>query len=476
MAHLLGIDVGTTGTKAGLFDVRGQLVASASAEYPLHTPREGWVEQPADDWWDAVVATVRQVTQDVPRGEVSALSLSTQGGAWVPLDAHDRPMRNALSWMDKRAADLGRRLEAAKGPDWCYRLTGWPLGGGLPMLLTCWLRENEADLFATAAQFADTHAYVMLRLTGKSTTDHSNAAITQFYDLESAGWSDELCATAEVEPDMLPALARAGEVIGTLTSQAADELGLPASTPVVAGGHDQYCAALGSGVISEGTCLLSCGTAWVALVDSATLLFDPSRRVSPGTHVVPDHWGLLTSVPVAGAALKWFRDNFLPERTYESLSDEASSVPPGSRGLLFVPGNFREGTGSAFVGVDLSHGPADFVRALMEGVALAVRRNVEAIAKLGAATHNLTMIGGGARSRCWPQIVADTCNARVTLPDQPEAACAGAVMLAGIGSGAFPDAATAVASFVGTSQTREPTQPNVEAYGQQYARFCEFLA
>jgi len=377
--------------------------------------------------------------------------------------------------MDKRAVDLADELTRAHGADWAYRLSGWSLGGGLPMLLTRWLRENEPEIVAEASDFADTHAYVMLRLTGRAVTDHTNAAITQFYDLPEGGWSDELAAAADTPIDQLPQLERAGEVVGRLTRAAAEELGLAADTPVVAGGHDQYCAALGAGVIQEGACLLSCGTAWVALADSATLVFDPSRRVGPGTHVVPGHWGLLTSVPVAGAALTWFRDNFLPGQSYEALSEQAGEVPAGSRGLLFVPTDFRQASRSTFDGVDLSHGPAEFVRAVMEGVACAARRNVEAIAALGVSTRELTMIGGGAQSQCWPQIVADTCNAPVRLPDQPEAACAGAAMLAGIGAGIFPDAATAVTAFGGDARSCMPLPTNAEACAQQYERFCRLL-
>ncbi|PIW18931.1 MAG: hypothetical protein COW34_04005 [Armatimonadetes bacterium CG17_big_fil_post_rev_8_21_14_2_50_66_6] len=474
MPHLLAIDVGTTGTKAALFDHTGRLAANAVSEYPLLTPRGSWVEQDAEDWWQAVVLTVRQVLAAGPR-DVRALSLSTQGGAWAPLDTGGNALRPALSWMDKRADAIGRRLEAQKGAEWLYRLSGWSVGGGLPLLLTCWLREHEPEVFGQAAYFADTHAFVAHRLTGRLVTDHSNAAITQFYDLTNADWSPAACVFAGVDVDQLPALRRAGEPFGQLTPTAAAELGLPGETMVCVGGHDQYCAALGAGVTREGTCLLSCGTAWVALVDSPTLVFDPARKVSPGTHVIQDHWGLLTSVPVAGASFRWFRDRFRPGRPYEAVSAEAAAAPPGCGGLLFLPSNLRERPGSAFVDLDLSHDGAHLARAIMEGVAFAVRRNAEAISALGVATQGLTMIGGGARSDCWSQIVADVCQVPVTLPTQAEAACAGAAVLAGLGAGIFPEAQAAAESFTGIARLREPLAANAAVYTDQYGRFLQAL-
>lgn len=475
MSLLLGIDVGTTGTKTGLFTEKGELVALASAQYHLLTPRKDWVEQRPEDWWQAVVRTVREVLPAHSPGEVTALSLSTQGGAWLALDEAGQPLGNAVSWMDKRAAEIGNRLEAQRGAEWIYRITGWTFGGGLPLLTTCHLRENEPELFSQVAQFADTHAYLTRRLSGSGATDHSNAAITQFYDLAAGRWSEECCRVAGIRVGQLPRLARAGHVVGHIAPEVAAELGLRPTVKVVAGGHDQYCAALGVGVTRQGKCLLSCGTAWVLLAGCPFLLFDESRRVSPGTHVVEGQWGVLTSVPVAGASLKWFRDSFLPPQSYQVMSEEAARVPAGSEGLVFVPGNYRDLPRSAFVGIDLRHRPGHFVRAIMEGVAFATRRNLESLAAMGVQARELVMIGGAARSACWAQIIADVCGMPVHVPAQTEAACAGAAILAGQGAGIFAHPETAAELFCSAGREFPPDAARRCEYERYYREFLTLL-
>ncbi len=484
MKYLLGIDVGTAGTKTALFSENGDMADLSCRGYCLSYPNEGWVEQNPDDWWRSLIDTVREVTARNKCGkDVAALSLSTQGGSLVLLDTEFHALYPAVSWLDARAEETADKLLRRINREELYRMSGWPITGGLNLPVVFWFREKRPELYRKARFFASTIDYINYLLTGRFAIDYTNLALTMFLDLDKRGWSEKGLSVTGLTGDNVPEIIPSGQVLGKLTPEASRTLGLSNEVTVVSGAHDQYCASIGAGAVNMGDCVLSCGTAWVLLATCDRLYFDEqslggrgiTQSVFPGIHPAPGRFGLMTSVPFGGNSLKWFRDVMRPEHSFEKLDEAAAGAGPGSDGLFFVPvSSSRSGRG-AFMGIDGVHGEAHFLRAIMEGVSYVNKRHLAMIRHAGVQVEKLIMIGGGSKSRVWPQIVADTCDIQVVLPRIAEAACAGAAVLAGVGSGLFGSIEVASMKIAGVKSIIKPIDDNVMMYAEQYKRFVEYL-
>jgi xylulokinase len=486
MDLLLGLDVGTTATKALLLNVEGETVASASYSYGLITPREDWVEQDPEELWRGVVETCRKVLEYVnSQDRVLALSISAQGGTTIPVDANGRPVSNAISWMDHRAHEQAKQVRKALGDDRIYEVSGWQLGDGLPLLHISWLRQCSPETYASARYFTFVNDFIIYRLTGQLCMDPSDAGITQLYNIADGRWDEDMLKMAGIGADQLSPVRNSGVVVGQLTAEASRETGLPRSVLVVNGAHDQYCAALGAGVLKPGDVMLSCGTAWVILCLMEQLRLDSERRLSISPHAMPSKWGALKSMGGVGACMEWLLRN-LWEGTarldstrsalYHDLNKCANSVPVGSRGLIFLPssGGYGRGSRGAFVGLTLSHSRGDMARAVMEGIAFELRWTMEhirealAVGATRASSSTLRMVGGAAASPVWPKIVADVTHLPVVLPSATEAASCGAAILAGVGSGAFPSPEAGYHVLSGQEVLLEPDERNGRRYDELF--------
>lgn len=485
MTHFLGIDIGTSGTKTGLFTDEGTLVDSASCGYELQYPQPGWVEQNPQDWWDALVRTVRTVvSRNDCASTVAALSLSTQAGSLVLLDRSGAPVCPAVSWLDRRAASSAEELRALVGRAELYRATGWDELSGLAMPTAFHLSRTTPELLGRASYLATTADYLHLKLTGRFALDATNSALTEFLDLGSGDvWGTALDAVG-VPRRMLPEVVPAGTPLGGLTPPAQAALGLDSGVTVVAGAHDQYCAALGAGATTIGECVLSAGTAWVLLAVSGEPAFDhrPETGLAgaavlhPGPHVVANLFGVMTAISFGGNSLDWFRRTLGCGRSFSELDAAAAETVAGAGGLLFVPPLVSRSGGGAFLHIDGAHSLGHFVRAIYEGVALVARRYLERMRDSGVAVDRITMIGGGAASRVWPQVVANTLGRSVDVSSVEEAACVGAGILAAVGSGRLSSVSAGVQRFC-SSATRvvpdhdlRPVYEELSALSESYSR------
>ena len=476
MDYLLGTDVGTNGTKSVLFTTEGTFVDLAYKGYDLLYPREGWVEQRATDWWDALVETVRQLlARNKVAQSVVALSLSAQGGATVLLDANFKPLDNAVSWLDMRADETQPVLEGKISGEEIYKICGWERLNACNFPVLFWFKEKKPEIFCRARYFASTIDYINYLLTGRFVIDYSNLALTKFLDLKKLDLSEGLLDIIGIERNSIAEIIPSGNIIGNLREDAAEELGLPTDVVVVSGGHDQYCANIGAGAIEIGDCVLSSGTAWVLLATSDKLVWDENHLISPGIHLLKDRYGLLTAVSSAGDSLNWFQSTFQHHMTLERLSDEVRKVNAGSDGMVFVPKWTSKSERASFLNVDTAHDRMHFARAVFEGVALANRRHIEAFHEIGMKIEKLIMIGGGTRSSVWPSIVADVSGILLEIPEQKEAACAGAAILAGVGSGVYASIEDAAGRFTGHTELVEPDMNNREVYERAYQRFVSAL-
>lgn len=432
MKYILGIDVGTTGTKAILFRQDGHSVGQAYQSYPLHTPQPGFCEQDPQDWWNAVCQTVRQVTDDPDiRKNIAAMSLSTQGGTTVCVDAQGNVLRPAMVWNDRRCAELPR-------PDMdIYRTTGWYADAAMPALQCRWLQEQEPEIFRKTARFLTVPDYLSLQLTGKAVIDPSNAGICRFTDLQTGKYHPALLAFAGLKEEQLPELLPSGSPIGTLTKEAAEALVLPKDTLLVSGAHDQYAVSLGGGAFLPGDILIGSGTSWVitCLTEKPALSTGFCQSVS----AVPGLWGSLRSLPSGGVCLEWLR-KLAGNPSYEELNREVAHRQAATEGLFFFPFDAKTGKGG-FSGLELRHDKFCLARAVMEGVAF---RTAQMLAQFPVtpSREGLILAGGAAKSPVWCQILADITGIPLRIPENPDLACVGAAILAGVGCGLFPDVQT----------------------------------
>lgn len=476
---LLGIDVGTTGTKTLLFSRGTGLIASAYRGYPLSAPRVGWSEQRAEDWWQAIVETVREVCGSEYGERVAAVSLSLQGGTVVPVDASGKALRPAMVWNDARAAEEKQKFLDEVGPaELMYQKTGWNLGKGLPALLIRWMKDNEPDIFASAAMFLTVPGYVSYKMTGIAAADLSDYGIDQLCDIRKGALDEDLMNFAGVREEQLAKVVRSGEIIGHLTSQAASELGLTEDAVLVAGAHDQYAVATGAGAMKNGDILIGSGTAWVV----TALCNEPSfsSGLSQSVSAIPGMWGSLWSLSTGGVCLDWLRKNLscAPDGTaldYESINREVAKRKAAEDGLFFYPfSGLCEGrsrfTKASLIGMDLSHDRFDIARAIMEGVTFQTLWMMESF-KARPGKDGLKLAGGVSKSPVWCQMIADISNLPVRIPAVADLACVGAAILAGTGCGIYSDAADGYAHLAVADRVLLPDKDRAAVYAPLFEAY-----
>ncbi len=436
--YLLGIDVGTTGTKTLLFSSDGVLLGHAYRGYPLITECPGYCEQEADAWWRAVVETVREVC--APHGishEVAAISFSVQGGTIVPVDAHGKPLRNAIVWNDARSAAQRQAFESEIGADVMYKTTGWGLSDGLPALSVRWLKENEPETYAGAAMYLSVFDYIALKMTGAPAVDISNAGINQFCDIANSRYDETLLSFAGIREAQLAPLAEAGTVVGHLTKEAAAEMGLCEDTLLISGLHDQYAAAIGVGAFKAGDLLIGTGTSWVTVSIGNKPDFESGASQSKAAD---GKWGSLISLSSGGICLEWLKNSISKngELTYRDIDEKAADRKAAEEGLFFYPfsGKSADSTrrlnSASFVGMSLSHDFYSLARAVMEGTMFQIAWIAEEF-KTDSEPRHLILTGGASKSPFWRQMAADIFGSPVTVPKISDVACVGAAVLAGVG-------------------------------------------
>jgi xylulokinase len=482
--YVLGIDVGTTGTKSALFSGVGELVDIEYTSYPIAYPEEGWAEQDPQHWWEALTNTTRAVVEKTGKGSsIRTLSLSTQGGCLVLLDKKYKPVRPAISWMDKRASEVSDQLVQRISASELYHLCGWPVLDSLNFPTMFWFKQKNHGLLKNVQYYASTIDYLNYLLTGRFAIDYTNLALTGFLDLTRKNYAEKTMHIAGITADSLPEIVPSGNIVGTLSTTAAEKLGLSEDVLVVSGAHDRYCESIGAGAIHPGDCVLGAGTSWVLLATSDDLLFHMPRSTGrgfvrsmfPGPHPIEGKYGLMTVVPYGGNSLRWFRDVMRPVSSLEQLNDHAAGVDIGSERLIFFPISSSTSGKGSFQGIDGIHTINHFTRAVFEGVAYVNRMHFDLFRQAGLRVGKLIMIGGGTKSSIWPQIVANVCNVPLELPRIQEAACAGAAVLAASGCGLFSSIEKGSAVFIGESSRIFPSQKHVAQYAERFETFLSFM-
>lgn len=488
----LGIDAGTTALKAGLYDEKGRALAIASEEYRLITPGTAQAELDPETYWQACINTVRRVLAEsnAPREDILALGVSSQGETVIAVDRHGHALRRAIVWLDNRASAQAERLAANFDTAAVYEITGVPeIIATWTACKLLWLEEHEPALYQAAHKFLLVQDYLLYRLTGRFATDGSVACTTMLWDLRQRGWWDEMLAFLKLSDSRLAEPLAPGAVVGTLRPEAAENLGLVTKTHVVACGMDQASGAVGAGNIRPGVVSESTGGALAIQATVTSPDVDPSRRLPLYVHTLADHFLVVPVCPTGGMALKWFRDAFSSEQErasyhagqdgYERLAHDAAQIPPGCEGLTMLPHlmgayspEYNAQARGVFYGFTLRHSRAHFARAVFEGVAFMLKRNLDEMAALGIPAHTVRSMGGGAKSRMWLQIKADVTGLAIETLEQQETAILGNAIIAAVAVGAFQTLDQACAAMVRVSGQIEPQPALHAAYAKAYARYC----
>jgi xylulokinase len=483
----MGIDVGTGGSRAVLIDTAGKIVSSATVEHkPFISPQTGWAEQDPHDWWRASAAAIRAAITKaaIPAEQIKAIGLSGQMHGAVMLDAADEVLRPAIIWCDQRSGEQCEKLTANVGSSRLIELTCNPALTGFTLPKILWVRDHEPEIWQRVRSVLLPKDYVRFRLTGDKATDVADASGTLLLNVAARRWSHEMLDAAEIRSDLLPRVYESQEVTGSLSARAAEETGLRAGTPVVAGAGDQAAGAVGLGIVRPGMVSATIGTSGVVFAATNTPALDPKGRVHTFCHAIPERWHVMGVTQGAGLSLRWFRDQFGVLSTdpsgdpYESLTAEAAQVPPGADGLLWAPYLMGERTPhldplarAALVGLTASHTRAHVVRAILEGVAFSLKDSFEILKELNVPCETIRLGGGGARSELWRQIQADIYGQEVETAEAEEGAAYGVAILAGVAAGAWTSVDAACDAVIRTNTRVRPDERAAQLFHRQYRKY-----
>lgn len=492
MAHFLGIDIGTSGTKALICDDAGAVRASATADHAEPTgARPGFSEQDPLDWWRATREATQSVMQkaDLRADDIASIGLSGQMHGSVFLDDGQEPLRPAILWNDQRTAAQCAQIEqAAGGREKLIDMVGNPALTGFTAPKILWLREHEPQHYERTRHILLPKDYIRFRLTGEYATDVGDASGTLLLDVKRRAWNDELLALLQIDKPLLPRCYEAHEITGTLTPGAARELGLSAGTPVVGGSGDQPAGAVGNGIVRTGVVSATLGTSGVVFAHSDEPTYDPEGRVHTMCCAVAGKWCVFGCMLSAGGALQWFRNQLGQDEIeqakakgvdpYELLIAEAEKAPPGSDGLFFLPYLTGERCPHAdptarggWVGLTSRHDRPAMIRALIEGVTFGMTDVLRIMQGMGIDVSTVRLSGGGARSAFWRQLQAEVYNVPVATINAEQGPAYGAALLAGVGAGAWASVPEACDAAIRETEQRQPDPASGQRYAQRHAQY-----
>jgi xylulokinase len=485
MAYLLGIDIGTSGTKTVLFDASGNSIASDTQEYPLYQPKNGWAEQDPMDWWRATYTSIQNVLtkSGIDAANVKGIGLSGQMHGAVLLDADNNILRKSIIWCDQRSAQECDEITSRVGQKRLIEITANPALTGFTASKILWVRNHEPQIFEKVRKVLLPKDYIRFCLTGEFATEVSDASGMQLLDVPKRCWSDEVLSKLELDKSLLGKVYESQDITGAVTQKVADLTGLKAGTPVVGGAGDQAAGAVGNGIVKPGVISSVIGTSGVVFAFTDKVSIDPKGRVHTFCHAVPNTWHIMGVTQGAGLSLQWFRNNFCHEEmstaalmnvdTYQ-LTDQAAEVSGiGANGLLYLPYLMGERTPhldpdcrGVFFGLSAKHTKRDMLRAIMEGVAFSLRNCFDIIQEMGVSIKEVRASGGGGKSPLWRQIQSDLYDLPISTVNSSEGPALGVALLAGVGSGVYKNVAEACDATVVTTKKNDPS--NYQIYQEYY--------
>ena len=493
--YVVGIDFGTGGARVGIFDPEGTPIAQANREFGLTHPRPGWAEQDPHEWWSALVEASQEAIRKsgVSPDAIAGLSVDATSSTVLAVDSQGRQLRPAIMWMDVRASDQAKRIEQTGDPALKYNGYG-PVSAewGLPKAL--WLKDREPDTFADAEHICDCGDWAVYRLTGEWAGSVNIAAAKYYHDRDQGGYPRSLYQALDaedIEAKFPQNVVDPGTLVGELTQQAAEELGLKAGTPVAQGCIDAYAGALGLGVVHPGEMALITGSSHVMIGQSAKPVYGRGFWGSYTDAMIPGQYTVEAGQVSTGSIVAWFKNHFAGNAVaeaqrrgvdpYQILNELAEDVPIGSDGLIVVDyfqGNRTPHTDpfarGMMWGLTLSHGPGHLFRAILEGICYGTEDIFRAMADHGFRPTETVVAGGPTNSALWMQMHADVCNLPMRITRMGDVGpVLGSAILASVGADMYPDLQTAAENMVHTERTIEPSQDAHEQYQFYLDRYIE---
>lgn len=490
MRYLIGIDLGTSATKTVLFDEDGRMIASASQEYPLYQPQNGWAEQKPEDWRDAALSTIAQVVKKsgVDKEEIKGLGISGQMHGLVMLDKNGEVIRPAIIWCDQRTAKECEEITEKIGKERLIEITANPALTGFTASKILWVRNHEPENYAKCRHILLPKDYVRYILTGEFATEVSDASGMQLLDVPNRCWSDEVLEKLEIDKSLLAKVYESVEVTGTILPEIAEKTGLSVATAVVGGAGDNAAAAVGTGIVREGSAFTTIGTSGVVFAHTDNVTIDKKGRVHTFCCAVPNAWHVMGVTQGAGLSLKWFRDNFCQDYmerakqegkdAYDYINADVAETPIGSNRLIYLPYLMGERTPhldpdcrGVFFGLSAIHTRKDMLRAVMEGVSYSLKDCNDILKEMGVEVDEMMACGGGGKSPVWRQMLADMYHCKVKTVTAEEGPALGAAILAGVGTGIYENVQAACDKVIKTDKECTPISENTvqyKAYHQIY--------
>ena len=489
-SYILGIDIGTSGTKTVLFSEDGVPVSSATYEYPLYTPQNGYAEQEPLDWWNAVASGIRHVIDEsgVSSSEIRGIGLSGQMHGLVMLDGDNKVIRRSIIWCDQRTAKEVGEITDKVGEDRLIDITANPAVTGFTAAKIMWVKNNEPRNYERCRHILLPKDYIRFMLSGEYATEVSDASGMQLLDIPNRCWSDEVLNKLGIDKALLPKVYESPEITGKVTKQAAELTGLAEGTLIVGGAGDNAAAAVGTGVVEDGKAFTTIGSSGVVFAHTDNISIDKKGRVHTFCCAVPNCWHVMGVTQSAGLSLKWFRDNLCQSEMETALNmgvdpyyltdKEAESVPIGANRLLYLPYLNGERTPhldpncrGAFVGLSTIHKKADMIRAVMEGVSYSLRDCVEVMREMNIGVTDMMACGGGGSSPLWRQMLADLYGCSVKTTQNKEGPALGVALLAAVGAGIYSSVPEACRAVIRPDKVQEPVKANSEQYEKVYALY-----
>lgn len=488
MAYILGVDIGTSGTKTVLFSEDGVPVASATYEYPLYTPQNGYAEQDPTDWWNAVVNGIKQVIGEsgVAAKEIKGIGLSGQMHGLVMLDGDNKVIRRSIIWCDQRTAKEVVEITDKVGAERLIEITANPAITGFTAAKIMWVKNNEPENYEKCRHILLPKDYIRFMLTGEYATEVSDASGMQLLDIPNRCWSDEVLEKLGIDKSLLAKVYESPEITGKITKQVAELTGLAEGTVVVGGAGDNAAAAVGTGVVEDGKAFTTIGSSGVVFAHTSSISIDKKGRVHTFCCAVPGCWHVMGVTQSAGLSLKWFRDNFCWSEMETSIGmgvdpyyltdKEAMEVPIGANRLLYMPYLNGERTPhldpncrGAFVGLSTMHKKRDMIRAVMEGVSYSLRDCVEVMREMEISVTDMMACGGGGSSPLWRQMLADLYACPVKTTQNKEGPALGVALLAAVGAGIYSSVPEACKAVILPDKVQNTIEENSREYERVYA-------
>lgn len=488
--YLLGIDIGTSACKIAVFNKQGEVLSTATGDYAVYYPKQGWAEQNPEEWWVAVCSAIKEALEKggIDPKQIAGVGIDGQSWSAIAVDKEGNVLTNTPIWMDTRAQDICEELNEKIGANTIFDLAGNSLQPSYTTAKIIWYQRNMPEVYEKIDKILQSNSYIAYKLTGNITQDVSQGYGFHCFDMHTGTWDDEMCEKLGIPRSFLPEIYACHEVVGTVTEKAAKACGLAVGTPVVAGGLDAACGTLGTGVIHKGETQEQGGQAGGMSICTDTYTADP--RLILSYHVVPGCWLLQGGTTGGGGVMRWLEKEFadfereegkrVGKSSLQLFNEEAQDVPAGSDGVVFLP--YMSGERSpiwdpnakgVFYGLDFSKTKGHFIRAAMEGVALSLKHNLEIAEEAGAKVEVLRAMGGSANSLLWTQIKSDVTGKPIVVPSSDTATTLGAVILAGVGIGMYKDFEEAVELTVENKRFHEPNQENFKVYEKNYEIYLE---